>query len=33
MEKVRLIEEGSPTLGEYAAGLVAASVARGHLAP
>lgn len=33
MEKVRLIEEGSPTLGEYAAELVAASVARGHLAP
>ncbi|MEV7801472.1 HD domain-containing protein [Microbispora sp. NPDC088329] len=33
MEKVRLIEEGSPTLGQYAAGLVAASVARGHLAP
>ncbi len=33
MEKVRLIEEGSPTLGEYAAGLVAASVAQGHLAP
>ncbi|WP_328855844.1 HD domain-containing protein [Microbispora hainanensis] len=33
MEKVRLIEEGSPTLGEYAAELVAGSVARGHLAP
>ncbi|MGI5161917.1 HD domain-containing protein [Microbispora sp. CA-102843] len=33
MEKVRLIEEGSATLGEYAAGLVAGSVARGHLAP
>ncbi|MEV4293671.1 HD domain-containing protein [Microbispora rosea] len=33
MEKVRLIEEGSPTLGEYAAELVADSVARGHLAP
>ena len=33
MEKVRLIEEGSPTLGEYAAELVASSVARGHLAP
>jgi len=33
MEKVRIIEEGSPTLGRYAAELVAASVARGHLAP
>ncbi len=33
MEKVRLVEEGSPTLGEYAAELVASSVARGHLAP
>lgn len=33
MEKVRLVEEGSPTLGEYAAELVAGSVARGHLAP
>ncbi|GIH46242.1 putative hydrolases of HD superfamily [Microbispora rosea] len=33
MEKVRLIEEGSPTLGEYAAELVAGSVSRGHLAP
>ncbi|MBD3143272.1 HD domain-containing protein [Microbispora bryophytorum] len=33
MEKVRLIEEGSPTLGEYAARLVAGSVAQGHLAP
>lgn len=33
MEKVRLIEEGSPTLGRYAAGLVSASVAQGHLTP
>ncbi|GLX05818.1 hydrolase [Microbispora sp. NBRC 16548] len=33
MEKVRLVEEGSPTLGQYAAELVAGSVARGHLAP
>ncbi|MEU6407917.1 HD domain-containing protein [Microbispora sp. NPDC046933] len=33
MEKVRLIAEGSATLGEYAAELVAGSVARGHLAP
>jgi putative hydrolases of HD superfamily len=31
LEKVRLIEEGSPTLGEYARELVALSVARGHL--
>ncbi|QYC37993.1 hypothetical protein Nocox_01800 [Nonomuraea coxensis DSM 45129] len=31
-EKVRIIEEGSPTLGRYALELVALSVARGHLA-
>ncbi|MFC0551967.1 HD family hydrolase [Planotetraspora thailandica] len=33
MEKVRIIEEGSPALGEYAARLVATSVARGHIEP
>ncbi|MEU4513571.1 HD domain-containing protein [Nonomuraea wenchangensis] len=31
-EKVRIIEEGSPTLGRYALELVELSVARGHLA-
>lgn len=31
-EKVRVIEEGSPTLGRYALELVELSVARGHLA-
>ncbi|WP_283139790.1 HD domain-containing protein [Rhizohabitans arisaemae] len=33
MEKVELIREGSPTLGDYAAELVDTAVARGHLAP
>jgi putative hydrolases of HD superfamily len=33
MEKVQIIVEGSPALGEYAAGLVETSVARGHIAP
>jgi putative hydrolase of HD superfamily len=31
--KVRLIEDGSATLGEYARDLIARSVARGFLAP
>ncbi|WP_082310610.1 HD domain-containing protein [Nonomuraea sp. SBT364] len=31
LEKVRLIEEGAPTLGAYARELVELSVARGHL--
>lgn len=33
LEKVQIITEGSATLGAYAAGLVEASVASGHLAP
>jgi putative hydrolase of HD superfamily len=31
LEKVRLIEEGSPTLGAYARAIVEQAVARGHL--
>ncbi|GII81247.1 hydrolase [Sphaerisporangium rufum] len=33
MEKVQIIREGSPALGDYAAELVRLSVARGHLTP
>ncbi|GLW98345.1 hydrolase [Microtetraspora sp. NBRC 16547] len=32
-DSLRIIREGSPTLGAYAAQLVESSVARGHLAP
>ncbi|GAA3416037.1 hypothetical protein GCM10018952_42830 [Streptosporangium vulgare] len=32
LEKVKIIEEGSATLGAYATEIIALSVSRGHLA-